>query len=368
MGGSDISSVLVGLSWHWLAGLYCSKNLLFVFAIAFLSMNSAWRSVLQAQKCERKLSMYTRRHCDPPKHRRYLLSRDNTDGWITMDPPTVLPRKRKRVSLACNVSSGNTSAKGIKPTPPRIDLEMFTARAKELSSSKLFVAEQAVKLVEDLSEGGVQPKNMEMLCSMLKFSADDQILDFSRRLKNIVGGANYVAVVKAIIYPLVVALKKPASRSIVTAILEIAQNSSRAILSGLLVPLLTEAEGNKAPQIELITRLCKSLSIEFVSSFLNEVVLTMKWEESTMPLLKVFFSIPLKLDKQPVLAGKLVHQMDTHANELRQSLKFSSVVHTFIMKNPLVAEAHQGSLERILLRGETFLSKTTLKLLRKQSK
>ena len=149
---------------------------------------------------------------------------------------------------------------------------------------------------------------------------DVEILNFFISLSDKIGGTNYNTIVNTIMYPRAISLKRTASRSFMNAINEIHKNGSRALLTGIMIPLITinikndntNREGSlhmnsRSPQIELLTRILKittpSTALLFLSASLTEVdqqkhnKKMLPWNEFTFPLLKTLISKVLKQKK-----------------------------------------------------------------------
>jgi hypothetical protein len=202
-----------------------------------------------------------------------------------------------------------------------------------------------------------------------------------------------------VLYPRIIGLKRTASRSLMNTINEINKNSPRALLAAIMIPLITVKKTNganrkgnisqhmssRSPQIELLTRMLKfttpSIALLFLAASLRDVdhqqsgKEMLPWNEFTFPLLKTLLSKPLNFndnDNNQIgsnnnsICKKIIDKIEKSSTQFSKSLKFASVVvNALIVKHKDVAKMYTVSLERALRNTNTFLSKTSLKLLNK---
>tara|TARA_A100001015_G_scaffold288489_1_gene359394 strand:+ start:989 stop:2224 length:1236 start_codon:yes stop_codon:yes gene_type:complete len=404
--------------------------------------SSTWLYILKQQEMETLQPMQVRR-VNIPTHRTNTIqqfinnnSEDNNNSdncWLEIDPPelpdklrnikpksirTIIASNRnnkgdgvsnsnisKKRSLEDNAASATTNNNAKKQKlllvhkwKDSIDniilkLSNQQERGNGANVNNTSKVENIVEIIQEAASQSISQKNMKSICKMLQvhFGENDvEILNFFISLSDKIGGTNYNTIVNTIMYPRAISLKRTASRSFMNAINEIHKNGSRALLTGIMIPLITinikndntNREGSlhmnsRSPQIELLTRILKittpSTALLFLSASLTEVdqqkhnKKMLPWNEFTFPLLKTLISKPFDLnnDSNSNMCKKLIDKIEKHSKEFSKSLKFVSVINALIVKHKEVAKVYKISLERALANTNTFLSKTTLKLLNK---
>jgi|EP00945_MAST-04E_sp_MAST-4E-sp1_P005194 hypothetical protein len=298
----------------------------------------AWKLVLSTQEEERNIPHFYRRRSRT----------DVFDAWEEIDPAHLRDLKRQRFenTFAAPVPPpSDTSSSSSPKTPDRIEpAEKLKPKAPETT-----------------------PSSPTAITPVPSFKNDSEIVEYFRRPLG--EDVNYVPIVRSALLPLVSKLKQPASRTLVSCIVEIAkEKSSRAVLAGLFVPMVSPSSSGASVskhQYELVTRVCKSLGVDFAIKFLSEAMPVMSLDEGSFPMLKTLLSMPLGLsvtDNTDLILAML-RQFETSCEKFKKSLKFASVVHAFVTKNLPVAKLYAPQLEHILQKCETFLSKTTMKQL-----
>eukprot|EP00943_MAST-04B_sp_MAST-4B-sp1_P008617 g8617.t1 len=261
--------------------------------------------------------------------------------------------------------------------------------------------EGIVKIIQEAASKNIPQKSMKSMCTLLQLHFDEndgEMFEFFVSLGDKVGGTSYNTIVNTVLYPRIIGLKRTASRSLMNTINEINKNSPRALLTAIMIPLITikktddaNRKGNisqhmssRSPQIELLTRILKfttpSIALLFLAASLRDIdnqqsdKEMLPWNEFTFPLLKALLSKPLNFndnDNNQIgsnnnsICKKIIDKIEKSSTQFAKSLKFASVINTLIVKHKDVAKMYTVSLERALRNTNTFLSKTSLKLLNK---
>ncbi|XP_050378889.1 uncharacterized protein LOC126796164 [Argentina anserina] len=183
----------------------------------------------------------------------------------------------------------------------------------------------------------------------------------------------------SIILPKLLVLEEPASRVLVTAIVEYCKIYQRAAEYSLLFPLILRQEGINNAIHDVITRVIKeSLHPAHVSSFCQKLLCgekgerrticlpshkhlvtdKMVWTESLFSLLQSILNHNIHFTQSSV--DHIVYQVQQLAESFSNSLKFGNFLLCFVTKCSPLLKPHKLMLTRVVEQNKTFLARSIL--------
>ncbi|XP_059072747.1 uncharacterized protein LOC131063020 isoform X2 [Cryptomeria japonica] len=183
----------------------------------------------------------------------------------------------------------------------------------------------------------------------------------------------------SLILPKLLSLTQPASRILVTAVLQAGKVHQRATVDALLLPLMLYKKGLNVAVCEVLHRLIKDcLQAEHVSSFFqkllceeiqqqsviclpchkSELSQSLVWTEPVFTLFQNILNHPMSLTQE--VLDLLVLSLDDVAEEFSKSLKFSNFLLCLVNKHASLLKHHKGYLQRVAERTGTFMTKSIL--------
>ncbi|KAL6226667.1 hypothetical protein ACLB2K_000628 [Fragaria x ananassa] len=183
----------------------------------------------------------------------------------------------------------------------------------------------------------------------------------------------------SIILPKLLVLEEPASRVLVTAIVEYCKIYQRAAEYALLFPLILRQEGINNPIYDVITRVIKeSLHPAHVSSFCQKLLCgekderrviclpchkymisdKMVWTESLFSLLQSILNHNIQFT--PSSVDHIVYQVQQLADSFSNSLKFGNFLLCLVTKCSPLLKPHKLVLTKVVQQNRTFLAKSIL--------
>lgn len=181
--------------------------------------------------------------------------------------------------------------------------------------------------------------------------------------------------------PKLLCLEQPASRFLVTAVMQAAKLHPRAAVDALLVPLVLCEKGPTKAQCDVINRMLKEcLPDHHILSFCGKVFLasrrqqlpfsappfvlhdfldkTLVWSEPACTVLQSILSHPISVDEE--LLDVLVNACGEEVVRFARSLKFSTFLLCLISNFGPCLKPHKSMLQRIAERTETFMTKSLI--------
>ncbi|PRQ46817.1 putative fanconi Anaemia group E protein [Rosa chinensis] len=183
----------------------------------------------------------------------------------------------------------------------------------------------------------------------------------------------------SIVLPKLLVLEEPASRVLVTSIVEYCRLHQRAAEYALLFPLILQQEGINNPIYDVITRVIKeSLHPAHVSSFCQKLLCgekderrviclpchkylitdKMVWTESLFSLLQSILNHNIHFTQSSV--DHIVYQVQQLAETFSNSLKFGNFLLCLVTKCSPLLKPHKLMLTKVVEQNKTFLAKSIL--------
>jgi hypothetical protein len=179
-----------------------------------------------------------------------------------------------------------------------------------------------------------------------------------------VSGRAAACFIGAALRPRLAALTQPASRTLFAALLALMRAHARALLDELLLPTMWLHSGELSPgQVEVLSRLLKELPENLLAGALTaflggEAGVPTAWSEAQVALMQAALARRPTLDAACV--GDFLMHADANVDALRKSLKFSSLVSTFVKTHGSMLRPHLPAVRRVAERLDTFMRKSTL--------
>jgi hypothetical protein len=239
------------------------------------------------------------------------------------------------------------------------------------------------KGASNASGGGAQ---LGVMCEMIGLSkvADELLLKVCETfVVRALSYSNCLAFVQNALFPKVAALKSPASRLCIQAILGVAKQHPQALIDGMILPVLCQPNVAQvgSVQCEVAVRVikeglvgqnnlllaifqgltCPDENANPDSAAPNGCILT----DNTLAVMQQLLDQKLNLDE--TTTGAFIERMETavESPDLCKSLKFSKLVFAVLTKYPAQAKLYLGALDGILRKCNTFLVKPALAALQK---
>ena len=265
---------------------------------------------------------------------------------------------------------------------------MTTKQKREIAS----VMKEVVTLYSDVivgrgTSGRHTSRHFDQVCDILGLEkwSEESIHGLCTQLVVLgLSHDNTLTFVRRSLLPRVVALDRPASRTLVNMTIELAVTQPRAVVDGILLPSLLRGNGqpcNKAT-VELVSRVAKSLSTEYVTKMIGRLVgvsashhesnveMTITPSDSTLTLFKTLLSIKrLSLPPSPHV-DLLIQWFDaclmSDPTTMSKSIKLASAIHAMIKTH--ATKDHVGRIEPLVGRMTGMMTKTCATALRKIKK
>lgn len=278
---------------------------------------------------------------------------------------------------------------------------VFRSKSGEAKSTKqkreiALIMEDVVSLFTDVIGRGGKYNYFDQVCEKLVLDAwsEESVHDLFKQLSALgLCQENTYILAKRALLPRVLALKRPASRTMVNMTVELLSSQPMAIIDSTLVPVLFERESSSS-SVELVSRVAKNLSVDHVVHFVGLLVdtggsggggggNTTKQKKNVLPssdsalgLLKTMMSVKGATLSEPRVFIQLTEWLNgclvSNPTKYSKSMKLASVVHVFVTKqlSKQGREVHVQHdcvtrIEQLVLKLNTFMTKSTLAALGK---
>lgn len=285
----------------------------------------------------------------------------------------------------------DTSSKLIEVGVESKDIEKMLASSEAGPSPALYALAQSLRetwlerqpTLEDLHSLRTLPDPTAFLKLFKPWEMrDDVVLSmieiFIRKDSGFVWSAQ---ILSYCLLPKLLCLEQPASRFLVTAVVQAAKFHPRAAVDALLVPLVLCEKGPTKAQCDVINRMLKEcLPDHHILSFCEKVFLasrrqqlpfaappsvlhdfldkTLVWSEPACTVLQNILSHPISVDEE--LLDVLVNACGEEVVRFARSLKFSNFLLCLISNFGPCLKPHKSMLQRITERTETFMTKSLI--------
>eukprot|EP01018_Ginkgo_biloba_P005815 Gb_19011 [translate_table: standard] len=261
---------------------------------------------------------------------------------------------------------------------PEVHAQSLSLREALLSSESNSSISRSAEKIRTLCSSA---DCMGVLSVVKPWEADDEVTLklVETLLKEQEGYTWSTEILCSVILPKLLALKEPASRVLVTAVLQAAKAHQRATVDALLFPLILRKKGLNVAVCEVLNRIIKDcLNADHISSFCqkllfevdhrksviclpchqSEISHCLVWTEPVFTLLQNILNqqVPLPLEA----IEKLVLALDDVAEEFSKSLKFGNFLLCLVNKYGSLLKHYKASLRRIAERTNTFMTKSVL--------
>ncbi|KAL2649630.1 hypothetical protein R1flu_017758 [Riccia fluitans] len=254
--------------------------------------------------------------------------------------------------------------------------------AREVLGDHLFV--QAVSLGQALrsSPGPGLSEEINLVRSTTKFAlflsvarawdVDDEVtlLLVGSLLVEQDGYAWSTKVLEMVILPKLLAMEKPASRILATAVTQAGKIHPRAIIDSVVFPLICSRDGASGIQCELLNRIVKDcLPEDLILALLQKMFLSCaekqqgfnsglpwRWTEGMVGVVQNMLNYKVNLDQQSLAC--LLEALDAVVLEYSKSLKFGNLLLNLVTKQGSKLKSYKELLLQIVEKTQTFLTKS----------
>jgi hypothetical protein len=292
---------------------------------------------------------------------------------------------------------------------------VFRSKSGETKSTKqkreiALIMKDVLSLFAGVIGSGGQHNYFDNVCKKLALDtwSEESIHDLFKQLSALgLSQENTYILAKHALLPRVLALKRPASRTLVNMAVELLSLQPKAIINSTLVPVLFE-KGCSSSSVELVSRVAKNLSVDHVVHFVGLLVdannsnisgdigggggggsggggnstkqnhNVLPTSDSILGLLKTMLSVKGVLLSEPRVFSQLTEWLNScllsNPKKYAKSMKLASVVHVFVTKQ-LSQQSQEvktqqyhdciARIEELVLKLNTFMTKSTLTALGK---